>query len=673
MSSTKTSESKTSENKAPLNKKTSLFKKLIRFEVIGLLVFIGVILTLYFTLFFTTHLRWIAQKSLSQVYGAEVNIDSIQIKISPPNLKLNRMQFTNHQKPSQNLFEIGEIEFELNPHELLFLSFVSEKSYLTGIKVNTQRSRSGYVNPESQKLMSLSLNLKKNKEAVLNKNSKGNILENILSFSKSKDIKSELSKLSDEFKIDDLTKKYELKLKNQNDILKSYEAFLKTDHMKQIETEFKALQEKSKAESNDTKKALTLISEGKDFLKKISQKKDEVKKIKSQFLAQINEVKNLKSELNKDILEKKLALKAKFKIPDISPESLAKDFFAETVTTRFYLFNFWLEQLRKSSEDQVKNVTSKVLSEKNSAFVKDKAQAYLDSSKNEKSINVEIKEVKKSNNQIIHFGNNVRPKFWIKKSMIQANAKDNQDLQNFKGEILDLASDQKLINKPILVKFQGDLPKENITGIDLSAKINHHVQNINEEFSIRANYPISSFKIVDDGSLKFYLNKASTFTNINGQILKNEINNLKINSEMTSANFVFESTKSDIQNMLKPILDSIPSFNLDVLLNGPIANPDLKILSTLTNKISDGIKAKLASQLSEFTKELESKMNEKTSQLSNKIFGKFDGDESKTTSDLKILDGKLDSQNKLVNDFIKKSSSKSLNPALDKLKNKLFK
>ncbi len=654
-------------------KKKSFFARVVRYEFIAIFVIVSLLLLLYFTLLFSTHLKWIMQKSLTKVYGAEVNIASVDVGLSPPKLKIIRIQFTNHQKPSHNLFEIGSVDFELNKNELLFLSFVSEKSELTGIMVDTQRSSPGFVSAKGQQLVSMSLDLKKNKRAVLDNKSQGNILENIMSFSKSKDIGSEIKKLSEEFQIDDLAKKYELKLKEQNEQLKSYEAFLKIDHAKEIENEFKALEAKSKSESSDAAQIVKLVSESKSFFEKIKAKKDEVNKIKSQFKDQLNTMKNLKADFNNDIQEKKQALKAKFKIPDISPDALAQDFFAETVTTRFYLFNFWLEQLRKQSEDKVQSATANVLNEKNSEILKDKTKAYLESSKKEKAIKSELQDIKNLNNQVIHFGKNVRPKFWIKKTLIQADAKGNQDLRNFKGEIRDIASDQKLINKPILVNLEGDLPKENINNIKIIAKINHHVADINEEFNIKADYPISSFKIIDDESLKFYLSKAIASTDINGRLLKNEVNNLKINSDLNSTVLLFDSTKSDIQALIKPIIENVTTFSLDILLNGPIEKPDLKIISSLTKKISEGLKLQVSDQLSKFTSQFDSKINEKTAELTSKLFGKEESNLNKVETDLSKQYKGLDAQSDAVSNLIKKNSSKSLNPMMDKLKDKLFK
>jgi uncharacterized protein (TIGR03545 family) len=651
--------------------KPSMHKKkkgIFRYEAFLIIAFTTTLILVYFGLFFSLHLKWLAEKTISKVYGAEVNIAKINFGINPPSMAIKKIEFTNHQKPDFNLFEIGNLSFKLNMHDLLFASFTTEEALMTGVKVNSDRSHKGYVSPKTQKLISVNLNLQENKRAVFSHKSEGNILENALSFSKTKDLKGELEKLGQDFKINDLAKKYEEKLKQQSNQLENYKNFVDKEQFKDLDIKLKALELKI----NNKAPTLEIISEGKELLKLVKAKKDQVKDLNQQFKTQVTDLKSLKTDLKKDIDEKKQALKAKFKIPDIGPESLAKDFFAETVNTRFYLFKYWLDQIRKNSEDKVQNISSKVLSEKNSEFLKEKIKATMDASKNEKSIKAEIEDLKMSKNQIIHFGSDIRPKFWVKKTLLQGDATKNQDLQNFKGEILNIADDQRLIGKPIDVKFQGDLPKDNIYNMNISAKLNHHIKDINETFNIAADYPISSFKIIDDGSLKLYLNKAATRTSINGKLLKTEIQNLTINNIMNNVDFLFSSSKSDIQKMLEPIFKSISTFNVDIFLKGALNNPDLSIISSLAEKISSGLKAEIAGQLTQFNADLDKKLSAETAALQSKIFGGIDNQESKLTAELEKLDLGLDQQNKSIDGLLKRASSSNLDKITDKISSKLF-
>jgi uncharacterized protein (TIGR03545 family) len=299
----------------------------------------------------------------------------------------------------------------------------------------------------------------------------------------------------------------------------------------------------------------------------------------------------------------------------------------------------------------------------------------MEASKKEKAIKAEIEATRQMQSQVIHFGSEdgskLRPKFWIKKTLIKGDAKAGQDLQNFTGEILNIASDQKLIGKPIEVYFKGDLPKDNIFNINLEAKLNHHLQQINETFKVAANYPISSFKIIDDGSLKLFLKKASSRSEIDGSIIDKKIKNMSVKNSLDQADFLFESTKGDIQQILGPIFSSINSFDIDIFLKGALDNPDLTILSTLTEKISAGLKSKVASQLSEFNTELEAMLGSKTDKFKNDLLSSFDQKQSSLNSQVSGLDQKLGQQSSSVNDLMKKGSDNAINEKVEKLGNKL--
>ncbi len=648
-------------------KKVTLKKSIIRSEALLLIAAIFTVLTIYFTFFFEIHLKWLAQKTISKIYGAEVNMSSLSLSLNPISLVINNIQFTNHQKPSHNLFEIGELSFKLNSQDLMFASFTTEEAFLTGLKVNRLRKRPGYVSPETQKLISLSLDLNKNKKAVIANKTKGNILDNIASFSKSNDIESELKKFAEDFNIDDLNLKYKNRLKSQKEVLHKIEDLVQKDQFKPIEDQIKNIELKIKAKAEP----LEILALGKTILTDLKTKKTEIQDLNTNFKTQVADLKSIKNEFESDLNLKKQILKEKFKIPDISPEALAQDFFAETLTTRFYLFNYWLEQIRKNSEQKVTQVTSKVLSENQSQILQDKIIVVMDASKKEKAIKSDIKSLRVAESQIIHFGSIMRPKFWIKKTILKGDAKKNQDLQNFKGEILNITSDQKLINKPIEVKFKGDLPNDNIFNVQLEAKLNHHLNPINETFQIAADYPISSFKIINDGSLKLFLNKASSRSVISGAFIEKQINNMTVKNSLNHANFLFQSSKSDLQKILQPIFANITSFDVDIFLHGALANPNFKIISSLTEKISEELKNQIAAQLNSFTSQLENTISKKTNIFKSELFSSIEKQQSNILKDINKLDLKLGHQTSSVNGLIKKSSENSMNQKIEKLSDKL--
>ncbi len=650
-----------------MNQTTQKKKSLFRKEAFILIGFIAVLLILYFTIFFAWHLKWVTQRALTKIYGAEVNISSVEVNYLPPGLLFRNFQFTNHQKPTHNLFELGEVSLKLNTNDLMFASLVAEEAKIAQVRIDRKRKRVGFVSAESQKLISLSLDLKENKKAVINKKTSGNILENAMSFSKKKDLDAELKNILKDLNTEAMSKKYTQRLKVQNEIFEDYKNSLDKAELQKIETKVASLKKLIEQKGSPVQ----VLALGTDLLKDIKSKKDKISTLNTQVKNQLSDLKKVKTDFKEDLSSIKSGIKNKFKIPDISPKSLAKDFFAETVSTRFYLFKYWIEQIRKNSEDKIKQTTSKVLTESQRKLVSSKVKKTLEASKKEKAIKKNIADAKLKNAQYISFGNSARPKFWMKKVLISGDSKANQDLQNFTGKILNISDNQFLINKPIEITFKGDLPKENFYDLKINALLNHHVKELNEVFDITATYPISSFKIVDDNSLKVYLKKAISHTKINGSIQKSEVRDMVIKNSLDKVNFDFYSSKSDINKWLEPIFTSISDFNMDIFLDGPLRKPNLKILSSLADQVSKGLKNQVASQLAEFNSKIEKKISEETENLRSKVFSKIDTQQENIDKILSDLRQKLDSRNVVVNKLLSKSSSSKLGTIADKVGSKL--
>lgn len=639
-------------------------KSILRKESLIIIPLLLVLILLYLGLFFEAHLKWIAENSLTKTYGAEVNIKDVDMDWSDLKLAILRLQFTNHQKPTENLFEIGEFSVDFNKEDLMFLSFVADEAFIKDIKANTQRSYRGSVSQESQKIISVSLDLKKNKNKVIDDKTKGNILENALAFTKSNNIEKELNQVLKDLNVKDLEDKYKAEIESKKQTISKLNDFSDSEEFVDIKKRVKALEGKIKSDKLNISEVL---KEGKTLLADLKKVKTQASDLKSEFKNQINDLGRIKSNFQSDLEDKKNLLKAKFQIPDISPDALARSFFSETINTRFYLFKHWLEQLRNRSEEQVSGYTRKVISEKNEKFLKDKVSKTLESSKAEKGINQKIADSRAAKNQIIHFGKKVHPKFWLKKLFINANANSNQDLQNFTGLVRDIADDQKLINKPIRVSLKGDLPKDSIRNINIDAKLNHHVSQMNEEFKVSANYPISSFKMINDDSLKLFIQKALSTTTIDGRIIQNKIQNFVVNNDFTNVDFLFNSSKGDIQEILKPILESIDTFGLDIYLKGLLDNPDLILKSSLTQNISEGLKKQLANQLNKVTAKFDAELNSKVKPIKDKIFSELNLAGAKTEGEIDSINSKVEAEEDIVNKILKESGSKGLKRLTDKL------
>lgn len=637
-------------------------KGIFRTEAFLLLLVLFALVGVYYFFFLNMHLKYILEKTMTKAYGAEVNIGSLTLDLAQPSLEILDIDFTNHEKPMENLFSIGKLGIQLNRKDLMFMSITSDEAQLEGLKVNSPRKRRGYVSPESQRLISISTDFKGSKEQAFDKKFEGSIFENLYTFSKTKDYKQELQKISKELNLSQLEQDYKKLFESKKQKAKEIESHFKKEKYENLITAAKKLNQTPQNSEQwvaSLSTAQKLIAEAKDT-------RDELKKLKKDVELELNDAKNIEARLQKDLQDKLNQAKAKFQFPDISPASFSQEFFGNLFQTRFYLVQHWIAQARKNSEQAIENRFGNKAAEIVRQQI-EAAQKEPDNQERVATLEEEYKALLKQTiadtGEYIHFGNTVRPKLWIKKLNVDAQSKTHQDLQNFKGHILNIADNQKTIGKPLEVFLRGDIPQHQLEDINIDIKLNHHLKEMNESFNIAAWYPISSFKIFNDSSFKLFLEKASVRGALKGSITEMKLSDFGFFNQFRDAEFFFETSKGEMQKILQPIFAQLPQFNVDVLLSGNFLNPDMLIKSSLGQKVSDGIKTHFSSELELAQNQIQSLADDSLKSIQNKYLKPYLGD-------INLLDREVLSSEQLLQTELKKLEAKIKDEHLDKLKDK---
>lgn len=615
------------------------------------------------------HIKFILERALTKAYGAEVNIQSVKLNLSHPSLDIVGVDFTNHEKPMENLFSIGHLGVKLNRKDLMFMSITSDEAMLTGLKVNSPRKRRGYVSPESQRLISISTDLKGSKEQAFDKKFEGSIFENLYEFSKTKDYNQELKKIAEELNLKKLEDEYKTLMTAKKAKVKEIESHFKKEKYDHLVQEVKKLNQ-TPSNSQEWLAAIgstqKLISEGKATQKDLTELKQTLKQ-------ELADIKNIETKLKTDLDQKLQQAKAKFKFPDISPASFSQEFFGNLFQTRFYLIQHWITQARKNSESAVEaRIGSKATGLIRSSLEKSEAPHSSGSANDPNAISEPtleekykelLKQAIEEQGEYVHFGQHVRPKLWIKRLNIDAQSKTHQDLQNFKGHILNIADNQKTIGKPLEIFLKGDIPQHKLEDMNIDIKLNHHLKEMGEQFNLSAWYPISSFKIFNDSSFKLFLEQARVRGLIKGDIAEFKLANFGFFNQFKDSQFFFETSKSDIQKILKPIFANLPEFNVDVLLSGNFLNPDMLINSSIGQKVSDGIKTHFSTEVQNLQDQVQKLTQDSLSNIQDQYIKPYLGD-------VNLLDKEALNVDQLLQTEIKKLETKLKDEHVDKLKDK---
>jgi uncharacterized protein (TIGR03545 family) len=81
----------------------------------------------------------------TEMVGARVELDSADVGLVPLKLQLKRLQVTDPEQPMHNMVEVGDMVASLEPWKLLMGQVVIDEMSISGLQLNTPRSRSGAI------------------------------------------------------------------------------------------------------------------------------------------------------------------------------------------------------------------------------------------------------------------------------------------------------------------------------------------------------------------------------------------------------------------------------------------------------------------------------------------------------------------------------------------------
>lgn len=112
---------------------------------------LALVLILYFG-FANTLLKNVAQSSLGQASGAEVNIDKVTHSIFPFGITLTQVQATDNANPMRNKLAISLVKADVKLMSLLDKKLIIEELIVQDIEFDTERENEGevYIQPDAQ-------------------------------------------------------------------------------------------------------------------------------------------------------------------------------------------------------------------------------------------------------------------------------------------------------------------------------------------------------------------------------------------------------------------------------------------------------------------------------------------------------------------------------------------
>ena len=606
----------------------------IRFEAIIPVTVICLLTTLYFKLWFDGHIKSVIEYVGTQGNGAEVNVESVNTSFINGSFDLNGLQVTDTLKPTLNSLEIENIHFQFIWDALLRMKFVVEDASINNVQISKPRAKPGKVLPPEPAKPSKMDEIQLEVISQVQKKYSKNVLSNITSLLDGSDYQEQINQIRGDLKsekrlnamISDVDTKSDLwegKIKNLSD----------TSKIKEAEALVKSI-EKEKNFINQAKSVKELT----DILKDIQDQYKEVQKASKDLQSEVKAITQYPKEIENLIKEDVESLKDRFSIPSVDFKDMAMNLFAGQFT----------EYILKARK--YKALADQYLPEK-----KDKEEVIPPKRSEGKSYGFPITKG--------------YPLFWLKRAGISSTGTANSYSGDLKGELTNVTTSPKTINKPILLDMKGNFPGMKMTGVHAQVK-SDFTKDIAEQSAL---IKVASFQapeklFVDDEKLKFGFQTAIGSSTIRAKLVENRIA-MDWESNLLRPKFLVESKTKLAQEMLHNVVNGIDNINISGKVNGSFSNFDMSLKSNLGDELGNGLKREIGNKVSAAQDKLQSLVNDRISKPKNELLAKIGGSESslKSLQNIGELYKKNEDQIKKEIEKLKKGGSKDIENKAKKL------
>lgn len=579
-------------------KKKNKKKGPIRYEAILPVLVISLLTFLYFSFYFDRHLRKLIEYVATQVNGAEVNVDGVRTSFLKGSFDLDRLQVTDSGKPSHNSIEIGNMHFQYLWDALLRMKFVVEDASINNIQLMKPRSSPGFVLPPSPKNPSKIQALQNEVMAQVKSKYGNNVLGDVIALLEGGDYKDQLDKirgtLKSEARANGMVAEVQTKKEFWDNRVKQLSD---TSKLKDIESQVNAV-----SKEKVVMQQAAGIKKLNDLLKEVDKQRREVQDAAKDLQGEIKAVARFPAELQQLVKADIDSLKDRFKIPKIDPKEMAMHLFANEFAT-------YIAKARKYQAV---------------------AKEYMPEKKEKKE---EIVPRKRSEGRSYEFPITTGyPLFWLKRAAISSKGTADSYSGNVSGELTNVTTAPRQINKPLVLDLNGDFPASKIMGVKALFTVDHTRAVGKQSALIQVNsFVVPAKMFTNDEKIKFgFLNAIGTST-LRANLEQEKVNMTWI-SALNKPQFLVETDNKIAREIISNVVNNIPVININGSAGGTFKKLKLSVNSNLGTELGQGFTREIGLKITEAQTKLTAMVDEKINKPRAQLMGLLNGNNQNLSS-----------------------------------------
>jgi uncharacterized protein (TIGR03545 family) len=548
-------------------------KNAIRWKaVIPTLIFI-LLVALFIIFFLDSVVKWAIVKAGQGIFGARVDIASVDMNLRRSSLAVRGMQVADKADPWKNLFEFSEAIFDARSLPLLEKKVVIDQASIRGLKFGTKRKtsgalpfeekRPGFVGKAVDRLWSQVETVSIDKfESVKEYYDPKTVVnpDQLTSLKAADKAKTEIQKAPGEVKkqVDDLNAEQRVK-----------------DLQNRIEGLGKG--------GNDPAGALQKIEEAKSIQSDLSKLKSDIQTTRTSVLDRVKSAQSLVEDVKKAKEDDWKKIRETFSLPTLDKSALTRALFGPNVAHQIERILGWVQMGRR--------------------YMPAKPEA--------------PPPPPRGRGRTIEFPrHNVLPRFLLVTSTVDGEVGQEKPF-GFTGTIAGVTSNPVLYGKPATLNFHGT---QGPRSFNLDAIIDHtHAQHLEKFDGQFRGFSLNNFSFGQSESLGLQLNKGigavSGSFSVQGDALSGQVD-FKGSDIALTPKF---DTKSDseiakrLTNSVTSSLRQVRQLTLGVGVGGTLAAPTFDIDSNVGGVVSGAIKNALGAEVALQEQKLRAELDRQTS------------------------------------------------------------
>lgn len=647
-------------NNQPTPKKK---KGIVRWGAVIPFVIFCLIVGLYFHFFFDLQLRKGLEWTGYKVMGVEVNIASLETSFFNASFRLQGLEITDSEKPSQDSIKIGDIRFGMLWDALLRMKIVVNEAAVEQIEFAVPRKTPGKVKPPEPPptgpgfMAQQAEKLKQQALEQANKGNEDNVLGDVIALLGGGDANAQLDKLQASLPSKEMLTKFEADLKAKQKVWdEKIKALPQGKEIQALGDRLNKVKYKDFKNPQEVQQSLQeLDAIFKDADGKYKQIQATANDLNGDFKQTDAQYKALEAQIKTDIKE----LENHFHIPKIDAKSLSRALF------RKYL-NPYLDKANRYKALAQQYLPPKFTRKKDKSADDDQIQPHP-----------------RATGTTYEFGRpNSYPLVWVKRVGVSSQAGASKYAGNIKGEILDITTHQRLIGKPTVARIEGNFPSHEINDMKMMVSLD----NTKEESLISyaasvGSYAITGKELINTPDVQIAFNKAYGAVKMDGSLKGLKLFAMNLDNQFTKVEYAVSAKNEIADSILKAVFAGIPVVTLDAKAVGELPTPNLEVNSNLGPELQKGFERQLQAKIDEARKKIDAYVKEqigaqkaridaeiaKAKDQANKEVQKV---QAQVDGEKKQAEAKMDQSKKDLENQGKKQLEKEGKKALDDLKSK---